>query len=278
MKKTLLPVFLLFMAMTLQADIVYTDYEEGMRVGLNENLAFDVNDDGVVDFYVNGYTDEIGFVPVFAVGCFDSPSEIAYTSFNAREIKIQNIGDKVLLSSANLYDYIDDDRGSMFSVSGGFAEGWADLAEKYIGFAVITPNGWLDGWMKVAVDATTNEMIILEVAYQDDPVANSTGTGIEVGATGASSVATLDEIAALTLAPNPVVDQLQVSFDYSGLSNLSVAVVNNIGQVVYRSAAVQVIANKSQLTIPTADWAVGTYFLRFESEEGIRTERFVVAR
>ena len=278
MKKTLLPAFLLFMAMNLQADIVYTNYNDGMRIGLNENLAYDINEDGVVDFYLNGHTDEVGFVPIFAVGCIDSPSETAYTSFDAREIRIQNFGDKVLLSSSNLYDYIDDDRGSMYSLTGGFAEGWADQAAKYIGFALITTEGYLDGWMKVAVDATTNEMIIFEVAYEDDPVVNSTGTGIQVGATGSSSIATLDDIAGLTMAPNPVADQLQVNFDYQGSSNLSVSVINNIGQVVYRSAAVQVVANKSNLTISTADWAVGTYFLRFDSEEGIRTERFVVAR
>lgn len=277
MKKSLLPVLLLFLAMNLQADIIYTDYENGLRIGLNENFAYDINEDGVVDFYVNGYTDEVGFVPVFQVGCLDSPWEMAYTSFNAREIKIQEFGATVQLNGANLYDYIDDDRGSMYSVSGGFAEGWEDMKDQYIGFVLITMEGHLDGWMKVAVDATTNEMVIKEVAYQSDGAANAAG-GIEVGATISTSVATIDEIVGLSLTPNPANSQLQVNFDYQGLSNLSVAVLNNIGQVIYRSASTSVFTDKSQLTIVTTDWSIGTYFLRFESEEGVRTERFVVTR
>lgn len=278
MKKTLLLSFLSFAFFTLsaQTEITYKSFGNGWVIPINANLEIDIDEDGTTDFYINQEQDEIGFTPIFAVGCFASPNASAYTSFNARELTLHEEGDWIQLNGDNFFDYIDDDRGSGYSLTGGLANGWVDKEDTYIGFAVIVDNNVRNGWMTVSINVSTNELTIKEWAYTN-LVANYEG-GITAGDKGeTSSVKKLENIEAITISPNPADDKVQLAFDYSGNEDLSVVIQNSVGKEVYRNDAAIPFGN-TNLNITTSDWANGIYFIRFETETAIRTERLSIAR
>jgi len=285
MKKTLLLSFLsfTFFTLTAQTEITYKSFGDGWVIPVNANIAVDVDENGIVDFYINQYEGELGFSPIFAVGCFSSPDEYAYTSFNSRELSIHEEGDLIQLNGDNLYDYIDDDRGSSFSTTGGLAEGWVDQKEVYLGFALIAPvpngtgTGVRNGWLTASVNTATNELTIKEWAYNTELELNYEG-GILAGDRGeTSSVKKLESIEAVSINPNPANAKVQVNFDYSGDENLSVIIQNSVGKEVYRNDTALPFGNTS-LNITTSDWANGIYFIRFETATAIRTERLSIAR
>ncbi len=277
MKKALLFFFFTITVIALQAqsEIIHESFGDGWVIPMNANEAVDIDNDGSVDFYINGFQDELGFVPIFAVGCFSSPSELAYTSFSSRELQIHETGELVQLNELNLFDYIDDDRGSAYSLTGGLADGWVDGQDVYIGFAVIivnTPGHVRNGWLRTSVNTTTNELTIHEWAYSE--VQENYDGGILVGDTGeVTSVKSLDNIQDISISPNPATENVQVVFDYTGNENLSVVIQNSIGQVVYRDNS-----GSNILNVATDNWTNGIYFVRFETETGIHTERLSVAK
>jgi len=276
MKKLLLTFsFFSFCFLSLQSQIVYTDYGDGLRIALNENMPMDLDDDGTIDFYVNGFDNEIGFSPIFGIGCFSSPSDDAYTSFDARELSVFTEGETIVLNSINFFDYIDDGRGSMYHGDGVFADEWEDGVDQYIGFALVGLST-KDGWMRVAVDREANEMVIYEMAYKEQDPANSENWGIQAGDSGVSSVTDLGtDLTEFSVGPNPVVNYLKVQFSYQGETPLTVNVVDAIGREVYRSFSTFRSGTHS-LELQTADWNTGMYFLQLRNEKGIDTHKLHV--
>ena len=278
MKKMLLLFSSLLILTAASAAIHHTSYGDGWVIPMGANEAIDVDNNGTTDFYVNGIAGELGFVPIFSVGCFSSPSASAYTSFGARELSRHQAGDLIQLSFSNMFDFIDDDRGSGYSRTGGFADGWADQEDTYIGFVVLVNNGSdsKNGWMRVALDETNETLIIKEMAYED-PQPIDTG-GITVGETGTTAVNNLSsDFGKVVIAPNPAQDFFQMEFDYLGKEDLSIVIQNGVGQEVYRSVA-NFPLGKSSVNVSTADWATGIYFIRFETTEGVRVEKLNVAK
>ena len=278
MKKFLLLSFLSITMYTLNAQITHTSFGDGWAIPLNANLAVDVDDNGTTDFYINGHPGELGFVPIFVVGCFSSPSPSAYTSFNARRLQIHEENELIQLNNNNLFNYIDDDRGSSYSTTGGPADGWLDKQDVYVGFVVMINGGATvrNGWIKTAIDIDNQELIIKEWAYTEEQP-QSTG-GILAGDRGEStSVKTLNSIDDISINPNPASDRVQLKFDYSGSEDLSVVIQNSVGKEVYRtgSALPTGIIN---LNIQTDHWSSGIYFVRFETETAIRTEKLSITR
>lgn len=278
MKKYLLFTLLSFCFLFTQAqsnEIVYTDYGQGLRVPINANLPMDLDNDGTIDFYINGYENELGFSALFGIGCFASPSESAYTSFDARELSIFTEGETIALDGLNLFSYIDDGRGSIYHGDGVFADQWEDGVDQYIGFALVG-QGTKDGWMRVAVDQEENQMIIYEIAYKLQNPLNPEDIGIQAGDSGVSSVADLGiDLIEFSVGPNPVMDYLQISFSYQGETPLSVIVVDAVGREVYRSFSTFKSGTHS-LELQTSDWSSGMYFLQLSNEKGINTHKLNV--
>lgn len=277
MKKTLLLSIFSFtlFALNAQTQITYKSFGDGWAIPVNSNLEVDIDEDGIIDFYINKHPDEIGFSPVFAAGCFSSPAEYAYTSFSARELSLFEEGDLIKITPTNLFDYIDDDRGSGYSLNEGFAEGWEEQKDVYIGFAIVSMN-IRNGWMRVSVNTSENALIIKEWAYTDIEL-NYEG-GILAGDKGeTSSVKILDNIADVTISPNPANEKVQVNFDYTGNENLTVTIQNSVGKGVYRNDT-NIPFGNTNLNITTSDWANGIYFIRFETATAIRTERLSIIR
>jgi len=279
MKKSLLFSFLFITICALNAqsgEIHYTSFGDGWYIPMNADLAVDVDADGTSDFHINKHADELGFTPIFIQGCFTSPSETSYTSFNSRELQQHEEGELIQINGGNLYDYIDDDRGSAFSVSGGLAEGWENDKKVFIGFAIIDGGQVRNAWLTASVNEFTHEMTIWEWAYTDWE-AMDTG-GILAGDRGEStSVKTLNSIADISISPNPASDRVQVNFDYSGSEDLSVIIQNSVGQVVYKTGS-SLPTGVINLNVETSEWTNGIYFIRFETETAIRTEKLTISK
>lgn len=276
MKKSLLFSFLFLTMCTLTAQITYTSFGDGWVIPMNANLAVDVDQDGTSDFHINKHTDELGFSPIFVKGCFTSPGGAAYTSFNSRELQRHDENQLIQINGNNLYTYIDDDRGSAYSLSGGLAEGWESDEKEYIGFAILDGGLVRNCWLTASVNVSTNEMTIWEWAYTEWEPMNM--GGILVGDRGeTSSVKTLNSINDISISPNPASDRVQVNFGYSGSEDLSVIIQNSIGQVVYKTGTA-LPTGSINLNLDTSEWTNGIYFVRFETETAIRTEKLNISR
>ena len=275
MKRNLLLTFLSIFCFTIAfSQITHRDFDEGLVIQLNENYAMDIDLDGTIDFYINQHEEELGFSPIFAKGCFASPSELSYTSFNARELRIFDEGQVIRISNSNMYDYIDDDRGSMYHTSDGLAKNLVHLEEYYLGVAVFSNSGQaLNGWMKVAVDTEANTLILKELAYQDF---THLGAGlIAAGDTGIVAVENLDKVLdQVVISPNPVVDLLQLSFDYSGEEQLKISILSTTGKLV----SIQTANGSVNYTFDTADWTPGMYFVNFSTSNGVKSEKIFVTK
>ncbi len=291
MKKLSLLALAICLALSLQAELHYTSYgPNGWHIGINENVVVDIDNDGVNDFYVNAWYNELGFVPIFGKGCFSSPSGSATTVFGARELTIHQAGD-ILDASVNTFDFIDDDRGSGYSANTNqLADGWEDGEDHYVAFFIFTSGRF--GWMRVEMDITNQKLVIKEMAYDTEYY----GT-IEIGYTGqAVTIPTIKtketnsnwevpvaneeiekEVQKLSIFPNPAVENVNLHFDYQGTKRLSIVVINSVGKEVYRNDN-NIITGTVNLEISTSTWNTGIYFIQFQSDKEIKTERLTVAK
>lgn len=85
----------------------------------------------------------------------------------------------------------------------------------------------------------------------------------------------LNAVSSLRLMPNPAQDYLNVEFSLEQNEDLTVTVVNALGQQVQHVTTQQFVGTQN-LTINTSDLPNGVYFLNISSKEATRTERFVV--
>ncbi len=276
MKKMLLSFVTLLTLSTTFAQVQYTNYGESWLISMDKRVPIDVNEDGINDFFVNTINGTIGFEAISLVGCFPSPN-FEYNNLNTRIIQTHEVGETIQISNANMYDYIDDGKASVYSETQGFAEGWANLEDRYIGFAVFVGNVVLDGWMKVALYHEAKAIFIKEIAYVEGVYSSPDG-GVVVGDTGAiTSTNELNEsLNAVMLTPNPAKDNVTIQYNYSGSKNLSIVIQNAIGQTVYSLEN----ANKGQhyFDLNVSDWTNGMCLLQFRTDEGVRTEKLIIQR
>jgi len=278
MKKILLFSFLILTSYSLTSQITHTDYGDGLVIKMDADYSMDIDDDGKVDFYVNKFTNELGFTPIFGKGCFTSPANWAHTSWNARELQLHEFGDVISISDSNMFDYIDDNRGAAFSATGGLAEGWAHLTDQYIGFAVFS-NGFeiaMNGWMRVQIDIVENTLIIKEIAFNSLAPIGSNNT-ITAGQTSlVSSVPNLDKVlTSVSVGPNPSDAFTLINYDYKGNEALDIQVMNTEGKMIFRKS-VQNTKTNASLTLNTAEWNAGLYLIQFRTVSGVQTERLIV--
>ena len=269
MKKVTFTIAALLFINTLFAEMIHTVFEDdGWVIGLNENVPVDIDEDGIMDFYINGWEDELGFVPIFAQGCFAGTG--FYNNIGSSELLRMKPGEEVHMNS-NPY-FIDGDRGSVYGPNGDFAEGWS-TSDQYIGFMVWVTGKY--GWMRIAIDEENKQLVIKEWAIN-----TVYGEPVIIGDTGESTVGInnlSNEIKELSLSPNPAVDQLLLSFNYQSDADLLLMISNSTGIEVYRQSYAQ-LPNHNKILINTSELSAGVYLLQLRSKDGVRTEQFVVRR
>lgn len=261
------------------SQITHKDYGEGLVIDVNANYAMDIDDDGIDDFYFNKYQDELGLSPIFFIGCFPSPQASPFTSFGSRNLQIFAEGEVIKIDDFNMFDYIDDDdeRGSIVSSTGEFAEGWANLEDQYIGFAVFSPNAAnevYNGWIRMAADVENNALIVYEYAFENSTLALGDAY-IEAGDIGSVAVQNLDEVLnQVVISPNPVRDIMKLNFDYQGDDQLQISILDNTGRLITSQTA----NGSSSYSFDTSNWAAGLYSVNFSTKDGVRSEKIFVSK
>lgn len=251
----------------------HKDYGEGLAIPINSDYQMDIDNDGSVDFYINQYPGEIGFSPIYSVGCFASYSESSYTTFGARELQVFEQGDHIQITGPNLYDYIDDDRGSIYSESGGLDQAWTNLEDQFIGFAVFHQGGGVsNGWMRIAIDENEKTLILKEMAYRRS--ASMEDSYISAGEGSVVAVKNLDDLNEVVISPNPVRDLIQINFDYTGTEKLQITILDNTGKLVDKQFA----NGSSNHSFDASSWAPGMYFVNFSTNNGVRSEKIFVTK
>lgn len=255
-------------------NITHIDYgEQGLVIDLNDAYAMDIDFDGSTDFFINSWSNELGFTPIFGLGCFASEDYTANTAWGSSVLQIFEEGETLRIDGVNMYDYLDDDRGSNYKSGEGTAEGWFNGQPNYIGFAVFNQFSEVtNGWMKVKVDTESEQLIILEYAYHDYAVI---GEGeITVGDRGFVNVDNLDGILSdIVVAPNPATDIINVSYDYQGQENIQVAIFDNLGKEITRTNG----NLQSNLVFNASNWTNGIYYVNFNTDKGVHTERIMIS-
>ena len=79
----------------------------------------------------------------------------------------------------------------------------------------------------------------------------------------------------ITLAPNPTRGMLNLSFQRPDNTIYNINVYNAIGQLVYETT-IEANSNQSELSIQTAGWAKGVYFISLENVNDIISAKFIV--
>ena len=276
MKKVLLFFPILLLGYTLRAEIHYTNYGSlGLSFPIGTEKGLDINEDGILDFYINALEDELNIKPINAIGCLTSPSAQAYNNLGTRALQIHQLGDFIEMNTDNFESYIEDDRTALYTESKGLAEGWSHQEYQYIGIGMFLPgiSYAINGWAKIQVDKIAQILYIKEIAYRD-PVGFGQG-GITVGDKGQSTaIQIIDQLFELLIVPNPANEFVQLLFDYTGTQNLSIIIQNTIGQEIYRNNTTSF--GQTNLNISTTDWMAGMYIIRFETQDGIRTEKLFI--
>ena len=265
--KSILLLFVAFLCFSaVNAQVTYTDYADTWVIDMNTPTDVDLNDDGVIDFKLNTIEDELAFVPIFFYGCFASTSATAMNNLNTREMQVFAEDETVKIDNFNMFDYIDDDRGSLYNTELGLADGWVANERQFIGVAVFNqddPGKVYEAWMSVSINPETKQISIHEAAYNDwSPVGEG---GIIVGDRGEAPTAlkNIESLQNITIAPNPVQDVMNLSYEYTGSEPMTVTITNASGQMIYQQAA------NAKMYIPTSDWTAGIYVVRFENDHGV---------
>ncbi len=96
---------------------------------------------------------------------------------------------------------------------------------------------------------------------------------------GASGIESMDNtFGKISVFPNPTTGMLNVSIsDFSDASKLSVSVENMLGQQV-ASMPTQTINNSAMMNFDLSNQPTGIYFIKFQTPEGIYTQKFVISK
>ena len=305
MKKIILFSLAFIFTLNLHAELQYQNFGNGWAIGLNQNTPIDIDEDGSPDFHVNGFNNELGFVPIFGIGCFFSP-DYELNNIGSRTLTIHEEGDIIDAILISTTDLIDSDRGSAYSATTSeLVTGWNHMQDQYVGFFIMSSANF--GWMKVAVDINNKKMIIKEIVYDDTPFQSVT-----VGYTGqepsvsvdvpdsfqtnlSNPTSTIDRddlpvqnattsineleknITELLVTPNPASERVNIALNYIGEENLTVVVINSVGKEVYRNSN-NIVPGETNVEISVSDWSNGIYFIQLQNEKGFKTERLSVNR
>lgn len=243
-----------------EANVYYQNFGNGLVFDQGVNMPIDINNDQVVDFYVNPVMGELGFQPIFAVGCY-ATDMTEVTPGGSYSMTTYNDGEVI-----DYNEYFEESRPSSIAANGGPVAGWNDNEARYVGFMIFNTGSF--GWMRIKMDAASNQLIVLEWAYRSDI------QEITAGDRGANSIVET-ELSDLSVYPNPATENVNISL--SSKSHVDVRIYNNLGQEVHAEIIPASSAVRIQ-NINVSDWARGQYIIRLQNSEAIVTRKLNITR
>lgn len=258
----------------LDAQTTYLNYgADGWRIGLNENVGFDINEDGEIDMYLNAAYNKIGIYPVFITSCFAADENYFYNNLGSRALRQFYTGDVIQLTGGNMSTYTEGDSLSFYAPSMGIANEWTPNQETILGFALV-PDGLsmpLDGWMNVSVDVENEELVIWEVVYMDD----FNPQGIEVNALTTNTENLAQDFSHFSVQPNPARGFFNLNYAYRGAESLSVQIMSATGHLVYSAPSAP---RRDNIEINTENLAAGMYYVHFTTPSARFTQKVSVVK
>ncbi len=225
MKKMILLSFCAFLfTTTLQAqEFVFQDFGDGLVFSLNEQVSLDLNENDDIDFEVNNYADELGFYPFS--GCFHSVEGFDPEIGGTRIIIVEE-GD-VIENGMYFEDY---DKNPLYYDNQEPLPDWNDNEFKYA--AIFYWTDWTYAWVKLKVDLDNKTIVIKSVGYSTVP-----SQSIIVGQQEATST-NIEEVISdeLSAFPNPVNDELQLSFQLLESTDVVFSCYASNGQRIFKES------------------------------------------
>jgi thiol-disulfide isomerase/thioredoxin len=83
-------------------------------------------------------------------------------------------------------------------------------------------------------------------------------------------------VSSMTAFPSPASENVQVNFELKSGSDITLQVLNPLGQVVRENRMGEIPAGQQQTTVSVADLNAGVYFIRLNSSEGSITRQIIV--
>lgn len=80
----------------------------------------------------------------------------------------------------------------------------------------------------------------------------------------------------MTLAPNPVLEELTIQYETPDFDDFQVQVINSLGQLVHRRTVTPCCFGETKFTIDVNNWGKGVYFVVMEKNEERKTASFIV--
>ncbi len=79
----------------------------------------------------------------------------------------------------------------------------------------------------------------------------------------------------MTVYPNPVSNEMQISMNQTFGDDATITVLNALGEIILSSKAKGFIAGNRNYSINTSNWAAGVYMVSIKSSEGIHTSKVI---
>ena len=100
----------------------------------------------------------------------------------------------------------------------------------------------------------------------------------QINLSGTTGINNIDEnISAVELFPNPTVNETSVNITVVKSSDVSVSVLNNVGQIVYQTVSA-LSAGSNKVNIDTKQFAAGIYNVVIATENGSVTKKLSVTK
>ncbi len=133
----------------------------------------------------------------------------------------------------------------------------------------LTAVAFLSNYVQDPDEATVNAKELYVINADDAEVAQrGVGIGEDLVANGFSA----------WVAPNPARTEARVHFEMKEQTNLKIELVDLMGKTVGDIASNLFLAGEHDINFDVSELSAGIYFVRFQSEKGVETQRFMVAK
>jgi len=141
-------------------------------------------------------------------------------------------------------------------------------------------NGYGVGYYELRSGTGLNSLLITSNGQYGSGETNlfttkTAGTNTTVLATGINAQAL--NIRSVSVYPNPTSGLTNIAVDLSQNENISVSVMNSMGQLVYASKASNFAAGSNVISLDTQNWANGVYFVNVSTLNGATKTKLVVS-
>ncbi|MBL4704116.1 MAG: T9SS type A sorting domain-containing protein [Flavobacteriales bacterium] len=242
---------LLIAPLIASATITYEDFGAGLVYNLNTPVSLDMDNNGQVDFTINGTTGNLDITPIYVHGCYHKGIGTLFVPYNG--------GETFLTGSTMITEWEENVPAAFWTNTGGFNLAVSDGQDFYL--RIMLYNVMMEGYIHIVIDESSQTLRILDWMYTDD-------ASYEIGA--AMAIPEEPVAPALNIYPNPVSSILIVEVDEIVEGTLEL--INITGQVCYSQQLNGILRS----SINVAKFDAGIYFIRLTQGTIVSRKRVII--